>query len=188
MAEQLRHWFGTIQAGHILGDLEIIDDDDIENWMIHQAIDLEAIIPTIPGLSYASWQCEENPDGGRAHIQIYVEFSRSLRKSQVISRIAGHWERIKTTRTSSRNYTRKSEGRLSDAPFEFGEFRKEGKQPKSETPKAKALELLTGGHTPAEICALYPSVYFTHHYAIDKTWQMMQIAKSLDIVSQEEEE
>lgn len=186
---QLRHWFGTIWPGHILGNTREIDEEDKTAWMIGEAADLVESIPGIPGLKYAAWQCEHNPDEGEAaHIQIYLEFDRSLRRSQVSSRIAGHWERIKSTRTIARDYAIKAKGRLSPQRYEFGEFRKEGKGPSSENPKNKAIALLVEGATPAEICARFPSVYFTHHHAINKTWEMMQIAKTLRLQNEEEEE
>lgn len=171
---QKRHWVGTIQLGHLEHST-----DTFEDWW--------NVLEAAPDLVYAIGQIEE-AETGTLHIQVYTEWKTSLRRSEVIRRAGnGHWEARQGTRTQARDYCRKKDSRVKKLG-EFGKWRPDVKSEPAESPKMIALRLLVEeGKNPAEICAEYPAVFFTHHRAILETWKMLQTVSMNRKVRDEEE-
>jgi len=134
-----------------------------------------------PGLRYAVCQLEQG-DSGTPHLQVYTEWTSSLRFSEMQSRTTGHLEARRGSRSEARDYCRLAvyhginKGRL-DGPWEFGEWRKEGTVTDDMSPKQRALVYLERGMTPQDIAFTYPDVYFTHHRAINELYEMTWIPK-----------
>lgn len=164
MDGQYRHWCGTIHEGH-LGKF----DADL-TW---EEIFLR--LTEQPGLKYASAQLEDAD--GTLHLQVYTEWKKSLRLSELRKRQAAHWEPRNGTRAAARKYTRKAESRV-DGPWEFGEWRKDGARPKAESPKARALAYISDGLSPQEIAEIDPTAFFTHHRAICELYKMLARQRS----------
>lgn len=159
---QKRHWIGTINAGH-MPEGHAVWWDNLQKQ---------------PGLRFAACQLEESPKTGNVHLQVYTEWTTSLRLSELRNRASGHWEPRRGSRTEARDYCShkfyhgEPKGRI-DGPWEFGEWRKEGTVTDDLTPKQRALHyMMVQGMTPQDIAFYYPDVYFTHHRAINELYEV----------------
>lgn len=156
---QKRHWVGTVNGGHM--------PEGHGAWWED--------LKRSPGLRYAVCQLEQSPATGNIHLQVYTEWTKSLRISELLSRTSAHWEPRRGSRTEARDYCRlahyhgESKGRI-DGPWEIGEWRPEGTVTDDMTPKQRALQYLFKGMTPKDIAHIYPDVYFTHHRAINELY------------------
>lgn len=165
-AEQRRHWCGTVHLGHLESENEEDFFEDLEQAWAKLEKDSRVV--------FGCGQFERG-ESGTLHGQIYLEFSKSLRQTQVSKVINGNWEPRHGTRTQCRDYHTKSESRVEALP-DFGEFRAEraagGVQ--AVGPKARALHYITReGLTPSEIAALDPECYFTFHHSIRALWDAL---------------
>ena len=172
MADQKRHWLHTVHAGHLgLKDgIELQEFiDGMNHWCSNLMLDTR--------LRYMCGQVEKCPETGTLHGQMYTEWTKSLRLSELIKVAPSHAEYRKGTRTDARNYCTSTiyngedKGKLADLPA-FGEWREdtEGKTRK-DTQKELAIHYVVNeGLTPNEIARKDPLVYFTYHYAIERLY------------------
>lgn len=172
--------------GHILSKEEKDTVDVMEDAHVFYPLMDEILGGNIPGLKYAGFQIEAGEKTGRLHIQIYTEWKQSLRESEVVKRIPGEWDYRAGTRAEARNYCTKAvyngedKGRV-EGPFEFGEFKPDGKMKAEDRPKARALRyLIVEGLTPSEIALVDPEAFFSHHAAILATYRALQLSTKLD--------
>ena len=168
---QRRHWVLTIQHAHLgLNDESSLDD------FVNAMEERWRSVAERNSVRYACGQLERGEDTGRLHGQVYIEFEKSLRNSQVRKILPSWAEPREGTRTQARDYCRKREGRVLSLPdlgswrAERGDGRKDGPGP-----KAQALAMLvTDGMTPAQIALEAPEVFFQFHAAIKATWEALQ--------------
>lgn len=172
MAEQKRHWLHTVHAGHLgLEDGHSLQEfiDGMNAWCSKLRDDTR--------LRYMCGQVEECPDTGTLHGQMYTEWNKSLRLSELIKAAPSHAEYRKGTRTDAKDYCTlsvydgKDKGKIADLPA-FGEWREDTEgRTKRESQKELAIHYLVNeGLTPNQIAAKDPLVYFTYHYAIEKLY------------------
>lgn len=155
----------TVQVGHLHGNMDGLSDDELivefeEHW---------ADILTLPNLKIARAQIERNSTG-ILHINGGLVFSKPVRASTLMNR-AKCWADPADNKDAVMQYGKKKETRV--APLEnFGVLKL--KKSQGQSPKELAIDMLVAGATPPEICAKYPSVFFTHHRAILETYNMMK--------------
>ncbi len=184
MTAQKRHWCGTMWPKHIG-----IDEDCSEEEIIDGFRREWDILENIPNLRYLGGQIER-ADTGRLHIQFYVEFSKSYRRSEVLRGLSASIEPRKGARDEARKYCRstiykgKDKGRILLLP-EFGEWRIE--KALAVSPKQRALAMLKQGFSPEQILQHDPDVYFTHYRAIEATYGLMEKAGIILYTTGEEE-
>lgn len=164
--EQKRHWCGTVHLGHLESENE---EDFFE--------ELEALWANLEKDSRVVFGCGqfERAESGTLHGQIYLEFSKSLRVTQVRKVIEGNWEPRRGTRTQCRDYHTKAESRVESLP-DYGEWRVErkGGGVQAAGPKARAMDyIVRQGLSPAEIAVLDPECYFTFHHSIRALWDAL---------------
>jgi len=158
---QKRHWVATVNPGHLT------NDENHDAWWEN--------LKQAPGLRYAVAQLECAPSTGLIHLQVYTEWTSSLRLSEMLSRASANWAPRRGSRNEARDYCRlanyhgESKGRI-NGPWEFGEWRPEGTVTDDMTPKQRALQYLFKGMSPTDIAHTFPDVYFTHHRAINELW------------------
>lgn len=166
---QYRHWIGTVHEGHLSSDTQdALPSSRFKAWW--------TALTTAPALKYATGQLELCADTGTLHLQVYTEWQRSLRRSEVNNRAKAHWEARKGTRTEARQYCRKADTRLMAGewatPLEHGTWRPDGRKLAKDRPKQRALDyLIRQALTPAEIAVLDPEAYFAHHRAINELYK-----------------
>lgn len=167
---QRRHWMLTVQQAH----LGLNGDNTVDDF-VDRMEDAWRRVEADPRVNYAAGQLERGEETGRLHAQVYVEFSTSLRNSQVRKLIDGMAEPRRGTRTQCRDYCRKAKGRVLALP-DLGEWKPE--RPKYITsfgPKAEALRMLVEeGMSPEQIAREAPDVYFQFHAAIRATWEALR--------------
>jgi hypothetical protein len=153
-----------------MGHLESEEEEDFFE-------DLEALWAKLEKDSRVVFGCGqfERGETGRLHGQIYLEFEKSLRVTQVRKVIEGNWESRRGTRTQCRDYCTKSETRVEALP-DYGKFRKERSAGGVQAvgPKARAMDyIVRQGLSPAEIAVLDPECYFTFHHSIRALWDAL---------------
>lgn len=177
MAGQRRLFIHTVHKKH-LGDAEMSD----ETFVDIMGKVFESLIVD-QRLRYVVGQYEICPDTGRLHGQLYSEWFKSLRITEVIKVLPSHVElkSKKSSRTECRNYAMKEgEGPGSRAEQgligEFacsrddGKFRFEEEKVVKPLMKELALDMLVRkGLSPQDIALENPEVYFTHYNAIIAT-------------------
>lgn len=185
---QRRHWMATVMPKHI--GLEATDDEEelIAEFERHWFCFSESA--KLFGCRYAIGQIERSPTTGILHIQVYTEWSRSRRRSEIYKIFPAHLEPRKGSRSDARDYCRKKKWRGKDKGQvkrlpEIGEWRQaKSSQP---SPKQRALDYLTKGFVPADILRMDPEVYFTHYRAIEACYNLMsKAAISLSSTGEEE--
>ena len=173
MTQQKRHWVGTMWPKHIG-----LDDDCSEEEIIEGFTSEWQLLEKLPNLRYLGGQVER-ADTGNLHIQFYVEFSKSYRRTEVLRSLSANLEPRKGTRDEARKYCRttvykgKDKGRVM-LLSEFGEWRVE--KPATISPKQRALLMLKQGFSPSDILQRDPDVYFTHYRAIEACYNLMASA------------
>jgi hypothetical protein len=173
MNQQKRHWCGTVWPKHI--GLSALDD---EAEIIEGFEDFWEGFKDAPNLRYAIAQIER-AESGNLHIQLYTEWKRSLRRSEVYKILPANLEPRFGSRDDARDYCRvkvwrgKDKGQVKRLP-EIGEWR--AAKPSGPSPKQRALDYLKKGMAPADILRHDPDVYFTHFRAIEACYNLMMKA------------
>lgn len=161
--KQYRHWLVTIfkkkelwadELSHILEEL-------VKNGI----------------LRYAVFQGEMSPTTKKEHIQMYMEFYRSQRMSNLIKYLKSeylshpHCESRKGKRETCKAYCTKRESRIPDfGPYEFGTWRKSRKTESSKI--QTCAQLMELGWTSAKIAWERPDLYLRYGDRIDKCLQL----------------
>lgn len=172
MNVQKRHWTTTIYAGHIGLDDDFSYEEIIDAMRSHWES-----VNDLPGIRYAIAQIERCPSTQRLHIQGYLEFKDSKRRSTIKKMWNSHLDYRKGSRDDARDYCRKKKwkgkdkGQVCRLP-EFGEWRKE--RTTGISPKQRAIEMLKKGFTPAQILQYDVDAYFTHYKAIESVYRLME--------------
>lgn len=171
---QRRHWCGTINIGHLVGD-------DSEESFKEALAECWAKLGDDTRLAFACGQTEVGGESGRLHAQVYLEFTTSLRKTQVLKVLNGSFEPRWGSRTQAREYHTKSLTRVEALP-DVGEFRKERSHggETREGPKARCLRMLTQeGLTPSDIALSDPEAYFTFHRSIHALYDALTASPAM---------
>lgn len=185
MNVQKRHWCFTAYAGHLGLDDDFSFEEIIDAMRSHWES-----VNDLPGIRYAIAQIEMCPTTHRLHIQGYLEFKDSKRRSTIKKMWNSHLEPRKATRPDARDYCRKKKwkgkdkGQVCRLP-EFGEWRKE--RTTAISPKQRAIEMLRKGFTPESILKYDIEAYFTHYKAIESIYRLMQEAE-ISLITHGEEE
>lgn len=86
---------------------------------VHLDVDWCNAVRKLPALKYAVWQLERAPTTGRAHYQLYCEFSEVTTRKRIQHHLPGaHVEKAIGSREVCRAYCTKTETRA-DGPWEF---------------------------------------------------------------------
>jgi hypothetical protein len=137
-------------------------------------------------IRYAICQEERPKLNERSHLQGYVEFSKSLRMSEV-KKILGfntiHLEPRKGSRADARGYSSSktwkgiSKGRIG-GPFEKGTWRNDmsGSVKARSSPTDTAVACLLKGMTPTQIASAHPRAFFQHSRKILDTYEHLKAA------------
>ena len=164
--------------------LKMFDTDEMNEEEIIEQLELHwADLISLPNVKLARGQIERN-ETGNLHINGAVKFSKVVRASTLMNRW-GCWADPADNEEAVLNYGKKTETRVKPLP-NFGE--KKARKSLGQSPKDIAIDLLIAGLSPAQICAMHPKVYFTHHRAILETFKMMQVAKTHGVITEGEEE
>lgn len=158
---QRSHWCGTVNPGHLDGGTELTEADLMTAF--RQAW---GGVSADSAVRYACGQIEV-ASTGTLHIQCYIEYTRSQRRSRVKATLNGSHEPRFGTRAQARKYCRKSDSRIEALP-EVGIWLAPKELDKDSNPKWRALSLVTQGFTPVEIAVRDPEAFFTHHRAIQE--------------------
>lgn len=164
MSGQYRHWVHTIQMGHFNStDEEVFMKRVTAAWSRLEAN---------ANLRFATGQLERG-EGGKLHAQIYTEWKKAYRVSEVTKWLPSHAERRTGSRDQARLYVTKAEGR-EKALAPIGEFRPDRESGGTIRPKQRALKyIIKDGLTPREIAQVDPECYFTHYRAIQELYLAM---------------
>lgn len=188
MNVQKRHWCATVWPKHI--GLEATDDEEEIIAEFERYWFCFAETAKLYGCRYAIGQIERSPTTGTLHIQVYTEWNRSRRRSEVYKAFPASLEPRRGSRDDARDYCRKKKwkgkdkGQVKRLP-EVGEWRQA--KVSGPSPKQRALDYLTKGFVPADILRMDPEVYFTHHRAIEACYNLMEKAAiSLSTLDEEE--
>lgn len=183
--QQKRHWCGTIWPKHI--GMSALDD---EAEIIEGFEDFWEGFKDAPNLRYAIAQIER-AESGNLHIQLYTEWKRSLRRSEVYKVLPANLEPRFGSRDDARDYCRvkvwkgKDKGQVKRLS-EIGKWRSE-RSSSGPSPKQRALDYLKKGMSPADILAHDPDVYFTHYRSIEACYNLM-VKAGISIYPGSEEE
>lgn len=149
-----------------------------------------------PIIRYAVCQAERNEDLTRIHLQGYVEFKRSLRRSEAKKALGGftsmHLEVREGSRADARNYciSKKWKGkdkRRCAGPFETGVWTTDvvGSVPARKSQSETLVKCLLYGMTPSEIAAAHPSAFFSHSRKVMDTHEALRGAVQAGIFEYE---
>ena len=184
MNVQKRHWVLTIWPKHIG-----MDDDYSEEELIDGFCKEWEVLSHTPNLRYLGGQLER-ADTGNLHIQAYIEFTTSKRRTEILRSISANLEPRLGSRDDARGYCRsktlkgKDKGRILLLP-EHGEWRIE--KTSGPSPKQRALNMLKTGFSPEEILQRDPDVYFTHYRSIEACYNLM-LKSGISLCTSGEEE
>lgn len=131
-----------------------------------------------PSVRYAMYQLEQCPSTQRRHIQAYVEYTKSIRVSQIRNSLPGvHAEKRAGTREEAINYCSKEDSRV-DGPFEHNPdcVPRQGRRTDLEEIKAqidnKASELEIAEANFAAFCRYYKSFrVYRNLLVVKRTWK-----------------
>ena len=172
MAGQRRLFIHTVHKKH-LGDAEMSDEDFVET--------MGKVFETLTEdqrLRYVIGQFEICPDSGRLHGQLYSEWRKSLRITDIVKVLPSHvvLKSKDSNRTECKAYATKEASRAVQGLIgEFGEWRPEEVKVVAPKQKELALDMLVRmGLTPEEIALQAPEVYFTHYRAIRSLFDARQ--------------
>lgn len=133
-----------------------IDDDAVQDY-----------IENIPKLRYAIWQIEIGEKGETEHIQMYLNFTESIRFKKLKEYFpSAHFEEAKGTGQQCKEYCSKVETRVR-GPYEFGTFTEE----RARTDYQGFFEMIKQGASNMEIKEVYPHLYLRECNKIDKMRQ-----------------
>lgn len=162
MSDQFRHWLITLWPNYKNSEEEGLCADEL-----HHICD-DLVDRSIA--RYICWQGEETPSTGKEHIQLYIEFYKSVRINNVINYFDSeyflhpHCESRKAKRQTARDYCRKKESRIF-GPFEHGVWRK----PKKEDAKLQTCaQLIEIGFDAKDIAYHRPDLFLRYGDRIDK--------------------
>ena len=177
MSGQRRLFIHTVHKKH-LGDAEMSDETFVDTMG-----KVFGSLTEDQRLRYVVGQFEICPDSGRLHGQLYSEWRKSLRITDIVKVLPSHVEMKSknSNRTECKAYATKEASRAKQGLIgEFGEWRPE--EVKVVAPKQKeiALDMLVRlGLTPEEIALQAPEVYFTHYHAIQSLFNAREKALGL---------
>lgn len=173
MAGQYRHWKCTVWPGHVGLDQDEVDDEILSEhyWRLWEQLGENR------DLRFAEGQIERGEKEGNLHMQIYLEWKKSLRLKELTNRFPCNAEhRPKNeTREKAREYATKELTRVESLP-QLGEWREEEEAPELSY-KQLAIRFVLDGRTPAWIARNEPAVYFTHYNNIKALY--LEIQESL---------
>lgn len=176
-------FIGTVNLGHICKKTkwdQVPEEEILEELRLHWND-----ILALPNLKIARGQIERN-SSGVLHINFGLKFSKVWR-ARTLQNVVGCWADPAENEAAVMAYGKKLDTRVEALP-NFGHLVKK-KKPGAQNPKAKAIQMILDGMTPAEICAADTAVYFTHHRAIMETWKMLEHARKAGMrISIDEEE
>lgn len=174
--EQKRHWMITIHYGH--NDMTV--EDSTEEEFSAGVQGAWSRLGQDKRVRFACGQIERCPKSQRLHVQAYIEFNVSLRRSQVYKTIRGDLEPRKGSRDQCRKYVTKVESRKA-ALEDLGVWREQRSSSTATAgPKARALMYITrDGLNPMEIARLDPECYFTFHRAIIELWKALNMSEAV---------
>ncbi len=168
MSDQFRHWLVTIWPNK--------EKDKKKMWAEELAHILETKVKN-KVIRYAVFQGEESPTTKEEHIQMYVEFFKSQRLSNLIKIFSSdkfkhpHCESRKGKRETAKAYCMKRESRIFDfGPYEFGTWRKSRKTVDSKL--ETCAQLMELGWTSDKIAWHRPDLYLRYGDRIDKCLEL----------------
>lgn len=149
-----------------------------------------------PKIRYASCQAEMNETMTRIHLQGYVEFKQSLRRSEAKKALGGfnsmHLEVREGSRADARNYTisktwKGESKRRCAGPFETGIWTADnvGSAPERKSQSETLVKCLLRGMTVAEIAAAHPQAFFSHSRKVMDTHEALHTANRAGIFEYE---
>lgn len=160
---QKRHWMITMHF-----DKEYETFDDVLYFMKEE-------ITKVPNVRYSIFQIEVCPTTNNLHLQIYLELTKSVRRSKVIKMMTftgfkhPHCEARIHSRDACRKYCKKNESRLEGTNYvEIGIWRQTESSSQKSTGFASIAELIQQGRDSMWIAYNRPELYLRYGDRIDK--------------------
>lgn len=170
---QKRHWLATLW----------LDNETTEE----QAEIIARRLFQTRDLRYGICQMEM-PHGNKPHLQIYFEFHKSLRMTEVKKRCGHptiHLEPRLGSRADARSYSMSVTWKGKDkgvigGPWHQGEWISDvrGSNPARKSDKQLCIEALLAGLQPFEVAATHPEAFFTHSRKVIETFKALQEARA----------
>lgn len=115
----------------------------------------------------------ERGDGGKEHIQGYVELRKPCKMGPLKRELSGtaHWEYRRGTRDQARDYARKDDTRLA-GPWEYGEWGAGGTGARNDL--GCVAERISGGASVEELAEEFPIEFIKFHRGIEKLVALKQ--------------
>ena len=136
-----------------------MDQDEVEDEDLVQAFnDVWEKLGESRELRYASGQIERGEREGHLHLQVYIEWKKSLRLKEVTNRFPSNAEHRKAdeSREGRREYSMKEKTRVEPSL------------------KQIAISLVLDGKSPWWIAINEPGVYFTHYAGINALFNAIE--------------
>lgn len=170
--EMRSHWIGTTYIGHLKVDVEG------ENEIIEALTEAWLKIREDTAVRYARGQIEICPTTGNHHIQCYIEYVRSQRRTRVTKTLPGSYESRRGTRQEAKDYAGKAKSRLCSLP-DIGVWVKPKDRDESSRPKDRAIAMVLQGMSPNQIACRDPAAFFTHHHAIKQLFAALNTDEAI---------
>ena len=125
-----------------------------------------------PDLRYAIWQLERSPTTGRLHLQGYLEFKSSMRRSAVkrfLSQPSCHLEGRRGSRDQAADYCRKEETRVA-GPWTVGHW---DIRPGKRSDLIEVADHILGGKPLFDLVEEYPVQYIRSHRGITNLYAVI---------------
>lgn len=142
-------------------------------------------------IRYAVGQLESNEELTRVHLQMYFEFHKPMRMSEIKNQLkisSAHLEPRAGSRADARSYCMsktwkgKSKRRVA-GPFERGTWINDivGSSSERTSHAETAVNCLLQGMLPHQIAAAHPTAFFTHSHKIIQTYEALHTAAAAGI-------
>lgn len=166
-------WADGLLGGVILNPPNMENTPQIRHWCFTSYRD--AWPNWIPDkMHYLVYQVELCPDTGRAHLQGYVEFKRSMRlgsAKKLLGDPTAHFEPRQGSRDQARAYCMKEESRQ-NGPWEHGDWM-QGTEKRSEL--QEAIEAIKSGVPWTNIVEDFTGVAVRHYKNLKLIWNQFNI-------------
>lgn len=135
-----------------------------------------------PNVHYVCWQLEIGEDKGRLHMQLFAEFTKSVRGKQALSELGlPPAARAQHTRRPDKGeaYCMKDRTRI-EGPWQFGSRGNQGDR----SDIKKAYELMREGKSMIEVLEATPAAYVKYHKGFEKAAELMEIKRQKEAKSE----
>lgn len=151
-----------------------------KNWM-PTIFDCDVNPRDWPDVEYCVWQQEEAPTTRRKHLQVFVQFKKKKRISQLQKICRCTWILARSPKDANR-YCQKEDTRVA-GPWSFGTFNpgRGGRRKSDVIEQAQHIvKLCKKRRSFKKITELYPSLVMRYHHGVDRIMSEYQLQRDFE--------